>query len=45
MALDHLLWSFAEAISSVDVVQAIVAFTLWKEPEDNKAPFYFNRVG
>ncbi len=45
MAQDHLMWSFAEAICTVDVVQAIVAFTLWKEPEDNKAPFYFNRVG
>jgi hypothetical protein len=44
LARDHLLWAFAEAVSSVDVVQAILALCLWKEPDDDKAAFYFNRV-
>lgn len=44
LARDHLMWAFAEAVSTVDVVQAIVALCLWKEPDDDKAAFYFNRV-
>lgn len=44
LARDHLLWAFAEAVSTVDVVQAIVGLSLWKEPDDDKAAFYFNRV-
>lgn len=38
------MWAFAEAVSTVEVVQAITAMTLWKEPDDDKATFYFNRV-
>lgn len=45
LARDHLMWAFAEAVSTVEVVQAIVAMSLWKEPDDDKATFYFNRVG
>lgn len=45
MAHNHLMWAFAEACCRVDVVQAVVAMTLWKEPDDDKATFYFNRVG
>ncbi|BEJ15341.1 hypothetical protein CspHIS471_0411080 [Cutaneotrichosporon sp. HIS471] len=44
MAQNHLMWAFAEALCRVDVVQAIVALTLWKEPDDDKAAFYFNRA-
>jgi len=44
LARDHLMWAFAEAVSTVDVVQAIAALCLWKEPDDDKAAFYFNRV-
>lgn len=44
LARDQLMWAFAEAISNVDVVQAVMALCLWKEPDDDKAAFYFSRV-
>lgn len=44
LARDHLMWSFAEAAHTIDVVQAIVALCLWKEPDDDKAAYYFNRA-
>lgn len=44
LARDHLMWAFAEAAHTIDVVQAIVALCLWKEPDDDKAAYYFNRA-
>lgn len=44
LARDHLMWAFAEAVTTIDVVQAVVALSLWKEPDDDKAAYYFNRV-
>jgi hypothetical protein len=44
LARDHLTLAFADAASYIDVVQAIMILSLWKEPDDDKAAFYFNRV-
>ncbi|KAK4689639.1 hypothetical protein P7C73_g462, partial [Tremellales sp. Uapishka_1] len=44
LARDHLTWAFADATSSLEVVQAITLLSLWKEPDDDKAGFYFNRA-
>lgn len=44
LARDHLTWAFAEAVSTIEVVQAVLALSLWKEPDDEKAAFFFNRV-
>jgi hypothetical protein len=45
LARDHLTWAFAEATSAIEVVQAMAIMCLWKEPDDDRAGFYFNRVG
>ncbi|KAL1406109.1 hypothetical protein Q8F55_007792 [Vanrija albida] len=44
LARDHLTWAFAEAVSTIEVVQAVLALSLWKEPDDEKAAFFFNRA-
>jgi len=37
-------WAFAEAACSIDVLQAMCLLFLYKEPDDDKAGFYFSRV-
>lgn len=44
MARQHQTLAFAEAQTSLEIVQAITILALWKEPEDDRAAFYFNRV-
>ncbi|KAL7422098.1 hypothetical protein Q5752_002741 [Cryptotrichosporon argae] len=44
MANTHLASAYAAAASSVHVVQAMVVLSLWKEPDDDKAGYHFNRA-
>ncbi|WWC71192.1 uncharacterized protein I206_105145 [Kwoniella pini CBS 10737] len=44
LAKDHMTWAYAEAISSIDVVRAMVILTLNKEPDDDKAGYHMNRA-
>ena len=44
MSRDHMTWAFAEAACSIDVLQAMCLLFLYKEPDDDKAGFYFGRV-
>ncbi|KAK6911047.1 hypothetical protein L486_05300 [Kwoniella mangroviensis CBS 10435] len=44
LARDHMTWTFAEAITSIDVIRAMVILTINKEPDDDKAGFHMNRA-
>lgn len=44
LSRDHLIWAFAEASCSIDVLQALCILFIFKEPEDAQAGFYFSRV-
>ncbi|WVQ79767.1 hypothetical protein IAT38_001867 [Cryptococcus sp. DSM 104549] len=44
LARDHLTWSFAEGITSIDAVRAMVVLSLHKEPDDEKAGYYVSRA-
>ncbi len=44
MARNHQTLAFAEAQTSLEIVQAVTILAVWKEPEDDRAAFYFNRV-
>ncbi|WVW85205.1 hypothetical protein I302_107243 [Kwoniella bestiolae CBS 10118] len=44
LARDHMTWTFAEAITSIDVVRAMVILTINKEPDDDKAGYHMNRA-
>lgn len=44
LARDHLTWAFADAASTLDVVRAIAFMSMFKEPDDEKPCFYFNRA-
>lgn len=44
LANDHLVWAFAEAKRELEVVQAMLTLAIWKEPHEERAPFFFNRV-
>lgn len=44
MAREQMTCAFADALSSIEVVQAMTMLAAWKEPDDDKAVFYFNRA-
>jgi hypothetical protein len=44
LSRDHLIWAFAEASTSIDVLQALCILYIFKEPDDAQAGFYFSRV-
>lgn len=44
LAHQHMHLAFQHAITTLEVVQAMTLLSIWKEPDDDKAGFYFNRV-
>jgi hypothetical protein len=44
LAHQQMYLAFQHAITTLEVVQAMTLLSIWKEPDDDKAGFYFNRV-
>jgi hypothetical protein len=44
LARQQMQFTFQHALSTLEIVQAITLLSIWKEPDDDKAGFYFNRV-
>ncbi|KAJ9095193.1 hypothetical protein QFC19_007648 [Naganishia cerealis] len=44
LARQQMQLTFQYAMSTLEIVQAITLLSIWKEPDDDKAGFYFNRA-
>ncbi|KAJ9096015.1 hypothetical protein QFC21_005379 [Naganishia friedmannii] len=44
LARQQMQLTFQHAVSTLEIVQAITLLSIWKEPDDDKAGFYFNRA-
>lgn len=44
LARQQMHLAFQHALTTLEIVQAMTLLAIWKEPDDDKAGFYFNRV-